>query len=357
MEDILKDIFLCLSSQTTNSQPANLFYGKTGKSIFFYCYARYVKNMTIQAIGNTLLDEVSDQMSTLNTLCFDKGVAGVGYALEWLSKNEFIQINTDEILQEIDDGLYKAVVYKKSPNISLTNGTIGRGLYFLGRANSENFNTHRFRTIMHKECVILLIDEIKDILNKDNTPIYLSKNLSELSAALMFISKMVELNIYPEISEKVLFKLIEFSDQIMELEVSQNNPKERVMELMGIAYAYWFAGKKYAFIHWQNKGTRNFNILFDQAYKTVNNETFSLNLLNGDLRIVQMLNRFFYETKDILFERRFKKLIKDFSIEKFMTKKETYSYNLIEGIVGLGLVLLSASSPQFMNWDSMILLS
>src|SRR5579872_13877 len=144
------------------SDNCGLYHGMTGHAVISFLLSKsdhlHKEFHHQHAVG--LLNIVSESIGDLVATDFENGLSGIGWALEWLAQNNILHINTDEILEDIDDALYRSVVYTSENDISLRSGDLGKLLYFLYRHNSENEGYCLFRNIAIEECLVLVIDRI-----------------------------------------------------------------------------------------------------------------------------------------------------------------------------------------------------
>ena len=84
-----------------------LLNGKMGIAIFFYHYSRYSKNKLYEDYAGELLDEIYEEINTSTPVNFENGLTGIGWGIEYLVKNGFVQADTDEALAEIENAVYK----------------------------------------------------------------------------------------------------------------------------------------------------------------------------------------------------------------------------------------------------------
>lgn len=91
-----------LMLQSPFEEDLGLFYGKMGIAIFFFHYGRYLKNNVYVEIGNELLDSIWNNINSKMTISFNSGLSGIGWGIEYLIQNQFIQGNSNDVCEDID---------------------------------------------------------------------------------------------------------------------------------------------------------------------------------------------------------------------------------------------------------------
>ncbi|NQU34131.1 MAG: hypothetical protein HQ521_12935 [Bacteroidetes bacterium] len=108
-----------------------LMHGKMGIAIYFYHLARLTKNKKHEDFAGELIDEIYEEISINPRTNFENGFAGIGWGIEYLVQNGFIDADTDEVLEEFDNLLFNKLIYRTPIEIGLLNGVVGIGVYFL----------------------------------------------------------------------------------------------------------------------------------------------------------------------------------------------------------------------------------
>lgn len=245
-----------------------LLNGLSGIAIIYYLLAKQTGDKVFGERGLELLSEISEDSQSLNNTEFGNGLAGIGWSIEWLVQNEFINdINTDEILDGIDNELYKAVSYSKEDNISLYNGILGKIKYFLRRTLSCNPGTHRFKRIGHKECLLYLTDDLAERISIENIlPVdhkqssndreqMANVNLIDLGIVLTSISS-IDIDVNRKVVEQILYDSVKYSELLLSQHISfKNNCRDNYYDLLYLAISYLIAGKKHKHNYWQSQAS------------------------------------------------------------------------------------------------------
>ena len=96
-ERILNHLLMYI--ETTRNM--GLFHGKIGIIIAFFHYGKN-KEKKLQNIAGELLEDIWDSISENLSIDFDSGLSGIGWGIEYLIQNHFVEGNSLEICEEID---------------------------------------------------------------------------------------------------------------------------------------------------------------------------------------------------------------------------------------------------------------
>jgi lantibiotic modifying enzyme len=136
-----------------------LMHGKMGIAIFFFHLARETQNQIYEDYAGELIDEIYDEISISTPLDFENGLAGIGWGIEYLAQKGFIEAETDEVLESIDNQMRPSLNQFKG--IGLLNGLIGLGAYYLKRIQNSGSSADKDTTLMNKKMLVQLIEEME----------------------------------------------------------------------------------------------------------------------------------------------------------------------------------------------------
>jgi len=107
-----------------------LVNGKMGIAIAFYMFGRNTNNPTYSNYAHYLIDNIVDSITTSTTYGFENGLCGLGWGIEYLLQNNYIEGDSLEINEEID-----AVIMRTNPSrllaFDMENGLLGLLNYVL----------------------------------------------------------------------------------------------------------------------------------------------------------------------------------------------------------------------------------
>ena len=113
-----------------------LWNGKTGMSLFFLLLSRHTGNHWYEEFAGELLDDVCSSLSQQCPVTFADGLCGIGWTIEFLKKEGFIEGDTDDILEEVDKQVMERDV-RRITDTSLETGLAGIAAYVRNRLDSE----------------------------------------------------------------------------------------------------------------------------------------------------------------------------------------------------------------------------
>ncbi len=121
----------------TNESNIGLMNGLSGEILFFLNYSKYKKDNVILNHSYALIEKLMSNLSVTN-YTFASGYSGVGWLLEYLHKNNYADINSNDLLEEVDKYIFNKLNQDiKRGNYDYLHGAIGGGLYFLNRSNCK----------------------------------------------------------------------------------------------------------------------------------------------------------------------------------------------------------------------------
>jgi hypothetical protein len=182
-----------------------LLNGKMGIAIFFYKYGGYSGNKVFTDYAGELIDEIYEEINNNTTVDFTNGLTGIGWGIEYLVENKFVDADTDDALEDIDKAVYRSI-YDSSVLLDNGNDLFGYGFYFISRLRGHENDDDNLNTLIKKEHLIYMTDECERLLVHKR---YLEFNILQLSVAtinslLWFLLEMERLGLFPSKVNKVL---------------------------------------------------------------------------------------------------------------------------------------------------------
>lgn len=102
-KDFLYDISRHLMINASFMDDLGLYHGKMGVVLYFAHFARYSQKDIYNDFASKLLDEIYAEIHTDTPINFKNGLCGIGWGMEYLLQNGFLEGNSNEILHGIDE--------------------------------------------------------------------------------------------------------------------------------------------------------------------------------------------------------------------------------------------------------------
>lgn len=187
-----------------NTKNLGIYSGRAGLSLISFLLAKKLDSQEYRKIGVTHFEYVLKNIFDVENLSFSDGLVGVGWFIEWIAQNNFVDINSDDVLEDVDDVIYKLATFHRNDSLDLNAGKTGLFLYLYQRLKAENPHKYPYRTLAMKECTLLLMNEIKMRVN--TSPID-SLVETDLIQCLIITQNFKLLNIQPKLTDELLSDL------------------------------------------------------------------------------------------------------------------------------------------------------
>ena len=146
-----------LKQNEYNIQSYGLMHGKMGLVIFFYHLGKYSGKMEFSDYASELLDQILQRINPNMTIDFENGIAGIGWGIEYLIQNNFVEGDADEILEELDTLIGNQLIFGCEDPIVVKS----IGYYYISRLQYRVDDDENDVVLELKYFVILLIDELE----------------------------------------------------------------------------------------------------------------------------------------------------------------------------------------------------
>lgn len=189
------------------NQNIGLYKGQTGLLLYYSLYKQEANSI----ITRHLLYNISQKISTISDISFSQGLLGICWGLANI--NIEIPKSLACFLKDFDDYIYKSIVNYQQIDFSLERGTIGKSLYLYQRLKSQKENIF-YRDIALRECLILLIIEIKQYLQNlfsrsIHTPIN-SQEEKNILYAINLLFNLKDLEMHNLLTDEIMYTTKKF---------------------------------------------------------------------------------------------------------------------------------------------------
>ena len=93
----------------------------------------------------------------------ENGLSGIGLAIEFLIQNNFVEGDPDEVLEEVDNKVFKYLNEENINSFDLTNGLTGYLVYLIARLKVRK-SPDSMAYEINKELLILVINRLYELV-------------------------------------------------------------------------------------------------------------------------------------------------------------------------------------------------
>lgn len=117
------------------STDQSLLNGRMGLSLFFFHCSRLLHNRFYEDFAGDLLEDICMHLPFDLAVDFADGLCGIGWAVEYMGRQGFVEGDTDEILEEIDAKVMERDL-RRTTDTSFEHGLEGIVSYVRARLDS-----------------------------------------------------------------------------------------------------------------------------------------------------------------------------------------------------------------------------
>lgn len=159
-----KQLINKLISSLDGDFPLGLTYGKMGVCIYFYQMERLGKTDQYRVIGDKVLDDVLTEISSVESLNVEDGLAGIALGLIFLVRKKYIEANLNELLVDVDDVIYKYLMFHENKSIIPVKDILGYIYYFNIRL--EEISNEQDQSVF-KDVIAYLVECLFENVNEN----------------------------------------------------------------------------------------------------------------------------------------------------------------------------------------------
>ncbi len=402
-ENILKkkliEIDLSLRSNYKNNSNIGVLSGISGVALFQFYYSKYIQQEVNADLGAEIVSEIIEKINEgYNFPTFCAGIAGGAWAIQHLKEEEFIDIDDDELLSGLDDYLIATMEKITNKNFyDFLHGILGIGFYFLKRY--QNTKSDKLRT-EYKNIILNIVQRLSSESQQiDNTVKWESYLITEeklkgynlglshgISSIVNFLSRLVNYDDFNKEVKNLLQKSVNYILSCQNKGISKTscfpdwitlaNEKSESSRLgwcygdLGIGLSLWKAGKALQDIKICEKAIA---VLKHTCKRRSLEETriYDAGLCHGAFGVTHIYNYMYKQTDEKLFKEAADYWMQQ-SLDLAVHSDGYAGYmqwkggkdegwhnetNLLEGIAGIGLAIISYLTPFETRWDECLLIS
>ncbi len=398
LEEKLKEIYSVLKEdQISEDSNLGVLAGISGISLFQFYYAKWAGLEEAEDLGISIISEIVDYINkgySFPTFC--TGIAGAGWVLEFLNQQEFIEIDSDDLLSGLDEYLFEAMIVDiEKENFDFLHGAIGYGYYFLKRyqnTKSSDLKNNYKTNLDH------LIRSLKKSSKKDENGMSWIFDLNDkeglrgvnlslshgMSSFINFFSRLYVYNDFKDQVQDLLEDAVHYILSQRNEDVSapsmfpswihegmEMNVKTRLAWCygdLGIGISLWRAGKVLDNAEFKKIALQA--IKLSTKRKDVKDALMvDAGICHGAFGVADIYNYMKAETNDPIFkdaadywmDQGLKMAIHETGDAGFMQwrgdkQKWKNEVNLLEGVSGIGLSIISHLAPFETKWNECLMI-
>ncbi len=397
LEKQIKHLAKLVQEQYHELDDIGVLGGQAGAAMFqFYC-AQYFDDDSYSQTGVEIISNCIDKINNGYSLpSYCNGIAGFGWTLQHMADNDFVELNLDELLAPFDDYLFNQMEFEFNKNyFDLLHGALGYGFYFLKRYASPNASQKNKKK--YSNFLTELVNSMERIALKDGenlkwkSPLSNRKrskgfnlSLSHGMSSIIYLSfKMFNNDIQKAKTSNLVYKAINYISKYQSIDNTGNSLFPNWIEpgipneyQSRVAWCYGDIGIGKAF-EWAGYVLKN-NDLEVKAKDILLHTSTRRNIGNtlvkdagfchgsfGNAHIFNQLGNSYEEKK---FEKAAQFWLKDGLSRKTIDNNQPYKHlsgtppiwdfhlSLLEGISGIGLVMIDFLSEKENTWDECLML-
>lgn len=207
-------------------ESSGLWYGQMGVAVFFFHYARHTGNDLFEDYAVEIIGQIRKEIHKDSPAEYGKGIAGIGAGIQYLAENDFLDIDTDVILEDFDNRICRDIMYIPQDNNSLSDGLTGLGQYLLFRIRHPQKTGDEIRLLTNREMMIHIVNILEHTFNPAD---------QHLPDVLSFLCRLHQLNLC---NPKIERCISTFQDSFSADTVPAENQPDLALALTRMALVY-----------------------------------------------------------------------------------------------------------------------
>jgi lantibiotic biosynthesis protein len=388
------EIVECLNEEKATTGDTSLLSGDLGMVLFNLHVQEYTKDSLLFDSAITRLEAILSSIVIEDSpFSFCTGIAGLGLFIEYIEKKKWLEIDTNEILEDIDEYLYhKMIDTIKIGNYDFLHGAIGVGFYFIHR-NCKTTIAKKYleELVLEIEKLAIIEDDgcMKwvNYLPGDNSAIETRYNIGLAHGIPSFLSFLVKVNQEGILQDKTLDMIrsttkyilktkCNFSEKYSTIPFTVNDILKKETTDTRLAWCYGDLGVCCSL--WQAANLLKDDVLKQEVIKIIlhaaakrtieQTRIIDAGICHGAAGAAFIFQRFYDWTQEPALKEAadywYDKILEMGIFEDGYAGYKTFftpelggsreSYNMLDGISGVGLVLLYKISGLDPSWEELL---
>ncbi|KAA2218523.1 lanthionine synthetase C family protein [Maribacter flavus] len=392
----LSEISLIIEREYKSMQDVGILGGISGCALFQFYYAKFLdsdyhSNLGIDIVAYCI-DKINDGYS-FPSYC--SGIAGLGWAIQHLQNEGFVELDSDDLLSQFDGFLFERMKFDlMQHDLDFLHGAIGYGYFFLKRflsTKSDNLKV-RYQDYL-KELVNELNVQAISESNKLKWEYILDKKTKEkgynfslahgMSSIINFLSRLVQFENFNEISKELIYGSVNY---ILEFENTNNSfyfpyvvENKKPIETNGrVAWCYGDLGVGLSLLK-ASKALNN-SFIKNKALKILQNtakikepdrtKVIDAGICHGSFGNARIFQNLYKNNPELEFKDAHLFWMKDGQAKanhndgyagykhwNGLENKWINNLSILVGISGIGLTIIDYLSKDFNTWDECLMIS
>jgi len=389
------DVFSAVLKTNSTASNMGLLGGKMGLPVALLICATHFHDRIFKRQGKKVIETIFEEIEQSENYIFSfcNGLAGIGWAFEYLEQKEYVKYNTNLLLEDFDVLLSNVLELEmERVNYDFLHGALGIALYFMSRMQkNENLLPVLQKFIIQLNELgekqssgsIKWISVLDQETQKRGYNISLSHGMASIAVILgkLYAIKGIDQNMVKNLLQGCI-------NYILEQEIDKDKygsffpgfALESTEQLqgsrlgwcygdLGIAMSLWQAGVALQNDTWKNKAMEVLLFAAEKRRDLEKNLVHDAGLCHGAAGIGHIFYRAWWNTRlsefkdaaDYWFAQTLKMATFADGLAGYKTwhGKEGWvnKYHLLDGIAGIGLALLTYYHEIEPTWDECLLLS
>jgi hypothetical protein len=166
---ILEKLNAFINEDKLTKNDVGLINGKIGLSIYFFMLGRSTRNSEILSIAEHILMDVYNTLGNfIIPTNFQDGLSGIAWGLCHLIKNDFVDGDPDEILEDVDDRIFHYWnANKETLPVNLRQGLLGYLAYYNSRLEISQGHAKSVNQNIHTRVVSEIVNRIGQLIKEE----------------------------------------------------------------------------------------------------------------------------------------------------------------------------------------------